>query len=314
MIPSTSIETLPNEILHCILSYLEWFDMLTSFWSLNIRFNSLVRSIISINDNRLNTGLRITSDLPYNKCSSLFLLILKSSSLSSSIQRIHFDETNSIASDLIYEWLFNHNNILNFPNLKSLILIRCGSIEPVVRSLFYLIEHQLDELTLTFDDTMFRDGYIKISENSSKVFNQKKRMRMIKQLICQLFSSQCHLTSLRIDLNYYLFDVDIDECSTSNSYVSSNSVDYQRQSFCLTLRRLYIRIENSWFLENLIEHIPNLEQMSVQFHTTLKFDLSWRSNVEIMKQSNGNWFNKVIMKSCTRFTVRGFTVHGFTVH
>ncbi|CAF4061275.1 unnamed protein product, partial [Rotaria magnacalcarata] len=172
MIPRTiSIETLPNEILHYILSYQSWFDMLTSFWSLNIRFNSLVRSIISINDNRLNTGLRITSDLPYNKCSTLFLLILKSSSLSS-IQRIHFDETNSIASDLIYEWLFNHNNILNFPNLKSLILIRCGSIEPVVRSLFYLIEHQLDELTLAFDDTMFRDEYFHISENSSKVFNQ----------------------------------------------------------------------------------------------------------------------------------------------
>ncbi|CAF4061296.1 unnamed protein product [Rotaria magnacalcarata] len=173
MIPRTiSIETLPNEILHRILSYQSWFDMLTSFWSLNVRFDSLVRSIISLNANRLNTGLRITSDLAYNKCSTLFSLILKSSSLSSSVQRIHFDETNSIASDLIYEWLFNHNNVLNFPNLKSLILIRCGSIEPVVRSLLYLIEHQLDELTLTFDDTMFTDEYIHIRENSSKVFNQ----------------------------------------------------------------------------------------------------------------------------------------------
>ncbi|CAF4959792.1 unnamed protein product, partial [Rotaria magnacalcarata] len=173
MIPRTiSIETLPNEILHRILSYQSWFDMLTSFWSLNVRFDSLVRSIISLNVNRLNTGLRITSDLAYNKCSTLFSLILKSSSLSSSVQRIHFDETNSIASDLIYEWLFNHNSVLNFPNLKSLILIRCGSIEPVVRSLLYLIEHQLDELTLTFDDTMFTDEYIHIRENSSKVFNQ----------------------------------------------------------------------------------------------------------------------------------------------
>ncbi|CAF4894961.1 unnamed protein product, partial [Rotaria magnacalcarata] len=91
MIPRTiSIETLPNEILHRILSYQSWFDMLTSFWSLNVRFDSLVRSIISLNVNRLNTGLRITSDLAYNKCSTLFSLILKSSSLSSSVQRIHF--------------------------------------------------------------------------------------------------------------------------------------------------------------------------------------------------------------------------------
>ncbi|CAF2141482.1 unnamed protein product [Rotaria magnacalcarata] len=191
MIPRTiSIETLPNEILHRILSYQSWFDMLTSFWSLNVRFDSLVRSIISLNANRLNTGLRITSDLAYNKCSTLFSLILKSSSLSSSVQRIHFDETNSIASDLIYEWLFNHNNVLNFPNLKSLILIRCGSIEPVVRSLLYLIEHQLDELTLTFDDTMFTDEYIHIRENSSKVFNQSNQL-----FICTYFKHEISFIS-----------------------------------------------------------------------------------------------------------------------
>ena len=56
---------------------------------------------------------------------------------------------------LCYEWLFNDKKILRFPNLKSLILTRCGSIEPVVQSLSYLIEHQLDELTLTFDKQVF---------------------------------------------------------------------------------------------------------------------------------------------------------------
>ncbi|CAF0839205.1 unnamed protein product [Rotaria sordida] len=154
------METLPNEILLHIFSYLEWFDILTSLWSLNIRFNSLVCSILSINDNRLNSGLLITHGLSYNKCCSiLFPLILNSSSLSSSIQRIHFDETNSIACDLCYEWLFNDKNILRFPNLKSLVLTRSGSIEPVVQSLFYLIQHQLDELTLTFDKHVFQRFY-----------------------------------------------------------------------------------------------------------------------------------------------------------
>ena len=96
------METLPNEILLHIFSYLSWFDMLTSLWSLNIRFNSLVCSTLSINDNRLNSGLLITHGLSYNKCCSiLFPLILNSSSLCSSIQRIHFDETNSIACDLM---------------------------------------------------------------------------------------------------------------------------------------------------------------------------------------------------------------------
>ncbi|CAF2987583.1 unnamed protein product [Rotaria sp. Silwood2] len=153
----TRMETLPNEILLRIFSHLPWFDMLTSLWSLNFRFNSLVCSSLSINDNLLNSGLIITHGLSYNKCCSiLFPLILNFSSLSSSIQRIHFDGTSSIASDLCYEWLFNDKNILRFPNLKSLVLARCGSIEPVVQSLFYLIEHQLDELILTFDEHVFK--------------------------------------------------------------------------------------------------------------------------------------------------------------
>ncbi|CAF3943825.1 unnamed protein product, partial [Rotaria sordida] len=146
------MEILPNEILLHIFSYLEWFDMLTSFWSLNIRFNSLVCSIFSINDNRLNSGLLITHGLSYNKCCSiLFPLILNSSPLSSSIQRIHFDGSNSIASDLCYEWLFNDKKLLHFPNLKSLVLGQCGSIKPIVQSLSYLVQHQLDELILTFN-------------------------------------------------------------------------------------------------------------------------------------------------------------------
>ena len=157
------MERLPNEILLHIFSYLKWFDMITSFWSLNIRFNFLVRSTLSINDNRSNTGICIQQGLSYNKCCSiLFPLILNSSSLSSSIQRIHFDGTNSIAPDLCYEWLFSEKKILHFSNLKSLILTRCGSIEPVIQCLSYLIEHQLDELTLTFDQQVFnRIFYVK---------------------------------------------------------------------------------------------------------------------------------------------------------
>ncbi|CAF4052532.1 unnamed protein product, partial [Rotaria sp. Silwood1] len=58
-----------------------------------------------------------------------------------------------------YEWLSDDKNILRFPNLKSFILIRCGSIEPVVQSLFYLIKHQLDELTLIFDEHVFNQFY-----------------------------------------------------------------------------------------------------------------------------------------------------------
>ncbi|CAF4886986.1 unnamed protein product, partial [Rotaria sp. Silwood2] len=98
-------------------------------------FNSLVCSTLPINDNQLDTGLVITLDSSYNKFYSiLFPLILNSSCLSSSIQRIYFDEANSIVWDFIYQWLFNHKEILLFPNLKSLILTRCRSIEPLTES------------------------------------------------------------------------------------------------------------------------------------------------------------------------------------
>ncbi|CAF3787015.1 unnamed protein product [Rotaria sp. Silwood1] len=131
--------------------------MLTSLWPLNTRFNFFVCSSLSRSGNISNTGILITQSLSYNKCSSiLFPLILTSSSLCSSIQHIHFDETNSISCNLIYEWLFNEKKIFHFPNLKSLILTRCGSIKPIVQCLSYLIEHQLDELTLTFDQQVFR--------------------------------------------------------------------------------------------------------------------------------------------------------------
>ncbi|CAF1493825.1 unnamed protein product [Rotaria sordida] len=160
----TRLETLPNEILLRIFSHLSWFDMLTSLWSLNIRFNFLICSTFSINNCLLNRAIIFTEQrLSYNKsCSILFSLIFKSLYLCSSIKRIHFDGTNSMACDLSYEWLFNDKNMLRFPNLKSLILTRCGLIESLVQTLFNLIKHQLDELVLTFDESVFhRMNYVK---------------------------------------------------------------------------------------------------------------------------------------------------------
>ncbi|CAF3587656.1 unnamed protein product [Rotaria sp. Silwood1] len=261
----TRMETIPNEILLHIFSYLSWFDMLTSLWSLNMRLNSLVCSILSINNNRLNSGILITHGLSYNKCCSiLFPLILNSSSVYSSIRRIHFDDKNSISSDLCYEWLFNDKNILRFPNLKSLILIRCGSIESVV---------------------------------------QKKQLNMIKQLLCQLFSAECKLKSLRLDISNEFRDGFIQRCLPSNPYLSSNFTQYQHQS-CVTLRHLHIRLNQISFFENLIEYVPNLEQMSVEIYDSINSYALRMPSVETLSQSNENWFNKVPKLRC--FSLKTF--------
>ncbi|CAF1342729.1 unnamed protein product [Rotaria sordida] len=116
---------------------------------------------------------------------------------------------------------------------------------------------------------------------------------MIKKLLCQLFSGQCHLTSLQLDISNEFRNGYIHRCLTSQSYLSSNSIQDELQSYCVTLRRLHIRLNHTCFLENLIEHVPNLEQMSVRFQYSLVFDSLETSNVEKLNQSNENWFNKV---------------------
>ncbi|CAF1528912.1 unnamed protein product [Rotaria sp. Silwood1] len=86
----------------------------------------------------------------------------------------HFDGTYSIACGLSYELLFNDKKKLGLPNLKSLILTRFISIESVVQNLCYLIEHQLDEYTLTFHHQVFRRAFYENTHSSmaSDIGNQ----------------------------------------------------------------------------------------------------------------------------------------------
>ena len=134
-----------------------------NLWSLNSRINNLICSIISINDNRQNSGLVIQeSGLSYDKYYlGLFEFLNQRSLLSfcSCIRRMCFDGTNSIASNISYEWIFFQNNdkkMLRFPSLKSLVLTRCFLSRPLIENLSLLIENQLDELTLTFEEDALR--------------------------------------------------------------------------------------------------------------------------------------------------------------
>ncbi|CAF4674339.1 unnamed protein product, partial [Rotaria magnacalcarata] len=86
--------------------------------------------------------------------------------------------------------------------------------------------------------------------------------------------------------------------------LSSNLIQYQLQSCNVTLRRLHIRLNHTCYLENLTEYIPNLEQMSVEFHSSSVFNSSWKSNVETLKKSNKNWFNKIPKLQC--FSLKTF--------
>ncbi|CAF4845019.1 unnamed protein product, partial [Rotaria sp. Silwood2] len=60
----------------------------------------------------------------------------------------------------------------------------------------------------------------------------------------------------------------------------------------MTLRRLYIHIEYTCFLEQLIEHVPLIEQLFVKFRHSLDTTRRSESDIEILMKTNGNWFDK----------------------
>ncbi|CAF3849742.1 unnamed protein product [Rotaria sordida] len=163
----SQFETLPNEILLNILCYLSWDKILISFWSLNRRINSLIYSIFSIDKYEISFN---QLDLSYKKFSLILLpLIYKSSSLSSLIKYIHFDGTNSNSYNVIHQFLFYNNDkqILCFPNLKSLKITRCLLSQSLIQTLSLLIQNQLNQLTLTFDEEMIE--LIRKSEEPWKI-------------------------------------------------------------------------------------------------------------------------------------------------
>ncbi|CAF3900169.1 unnamed protein product [Rotaria sp. Silwood1] len=149
------LEILPNKIILNIFLYFSWDEVLISFWSLNKRINNLICSIFEIN----KYGIIFNRPgLSYKKFSKLLLpLIFNSLSLSSSIKYIHFDGLNSICFNLIYQDIFSYNDksILRFPNLKSLYITRCLLSVSLIQTLSFLIQYQLNQLTLTFHQDIY---------------------------------------------------------------------------------------------------------------------------------------------------------------
>ncbi|CAF1209814.1 unnamed protein product [Rotaria magnacalcarata] len=159
---TNKLEILPNEIFLNIFLYFSWDEVLISFWSLNKRISNLICSIFEKNKNGIIFN---KPGLSYKKnCKILLPLIFNSLSLCSSIKYIHFDGINSICFNLIYQDIFSHNDksILCFPNLKLLYITRCLLSQSLIQTLSFLIQYQLNELTLTFDEVFyetFSSGY-----------------------------------------------------------------------------------------------------------------------------------------------------------
>lgn len=141
----SNIKILPSEIFLYIFSYLSWDELIPSFWSLNERFDSLIYSAFSTNQ----CGIVINQPgLSYERFLSKLFPLIANSSLTSLIQHIHLDGTNSNACDFFN----NYTNILRYPNLKSLTLTQCHLSPFLFETLDFLIKYQLEKFTLTIDE------------------------------------------------------------------------------------------------------------------------------------------------------------------
>ncbi|CAF3323115.1 unnamed protein product [Rotaria sp. Silwood2] len=111
---------------------------------------------------------------------------------------------------------------------------------------------------------------------------------MFKQLIRQFFSNKSQLTCLRFDIADDNSPINIHQCLTLSPHPSSSSIFDKTQYCCLTLRHLYICLKYTYFLEQLIEYIPNIERLSVTFKRQMDFEPRSKSTIETLIKSNGN--------------------------
>ncbi|CAF2852561.1 unnamed protein product [Rotaria sp. Silwood2] len=119
---------------------------------------------------------------------------------------------------------------------------------------------------------------------------------MFQELLRQLFSDQCQLTYLHLDITNTFYN--IYQCLDSNSHLKSNIISTEYQSYCLTLRHLEIQLGYTYILEYIIEHVPNLEKLSVYVEGSLIDNVNFSSNIQRSRLSNENWFNKIPKLEC----------------
>ncbi|CAF2675635.1 unnamed protein product [Rotaria sp. Silwood2] len=288
-----TLENLANEILLNILSNLAWFEMIESFWGINKRFNSLICLVFSMNNDGNHSGIIISEiDLSLNKYQSILCSINSYSTLSASIKRIHIDGAKSIFFDIISEWIFQEN-LIRFVNLKSLILTRCCLSEILINNVSLLVQYQLDELILTIDK-----DFSEMFENQQESWVNDRNQVICKHFIRQLFSSECQLTSLRLDISEDDSVFEIRECLSSSDDIYSNRIYYQLVTNCITLRHLHVHLIYGYFIEHIIEHVPVLEILSIRFRDVLAHERLHKMPFKQFTPIVVNWYDKVPKLKC----------------
>ncbi|CAF4024021.1 unnamed protein product [Rotaria sp. Silwood1] len=194
--------------------------------------------------------------------------------------------------DVISEWIFQEK-LIRFVNLKSIILSRYYLTETLINNLSLLVQYQLDELILKIDKDTFEMFYYTQKSWINNLKEVRKFTTICNHFIRQLFSSKCQLTSLQLDISKDNSVFQIHNCLSSSSDIISNPIDNQLVTKCMTLRRLHVHLFFGSFIEHIIEHVPNLEILSVIFRDSLASEFVHQMKIEKFTSTVISWYDKV---------------------
>ncbi|CAF4174653.1 unnamed protein product [Rotaria sordida] len=117
---------------------------------------------------------------------------------------------------------------------------------------------------------------------------------MIKEFLHKLLSDKCQLISLDLDISNDDSTVNIHQCFSLYSDIYLNKINNKLVTSCTSLRYLTIHLIYGCFLENIIEHIPALEILSIIFkHSLIKKWYSYEPSIKRFPSSIVNWYEKI---------------------
>ncbi|CAF4654238.1 unnamed protein product, partial [Rotaria socialis] len=91
----------------------------------------------------------------------------------------------------------------------------------------------------------------------------------LKEFVFKLFSVKCQLTTLDLDISNDYDSIGIHTCFSLSSNRYLNLINNKLVTYCTSLRCLRIQLIYGVFLEQIIERVPSLEILSVQFACSL---------------------------------------------
>lgn len=182
---------------------------------------------------------------------------------------------------MIPEWLVDlSNNTVRFPHLKSLHIKQTLPSKSLFLSLLLLTKCQINELKLSFDSEI-TEVHGSFDLQIFKIY-KKDALILLKSFLHHLFSNDCILISLELNLAFHLRE----------EFRSLKFYD-KYSSCCLTLRHLYLHLVYICVLDDIIQCVSSLETLRISCQDSIKVEPYEFEQAVMLFQSDTNWKYKV---------------------